>query len=126
MTSPIDPIRRAAHLRRGRRATDVDRSDAAREAQGSNLPVPVDDVRAPPPPEPPPPAAAVFAAQMLGQDGQKRGLNGGPSVIDTANTSYNRTEWSGAKDRRAQPPDPSGSVTLICCHRASSSSSDET
>jgi len=50
--------------------------------------------------EPPASAAAVFAAQMLGQDGQKRGLRGGPETLDKARTSYLGTEWSGHADRR--------------------------
>jgi hypothetical protein len=46
--------------------------------------------------------AAVFAAQLIGQDGQKRGLRGGPPVLDAARTSYAKTEWSGPADRRAR------------------------
>jgi hypothetical protein len=44
---------------------------------------------------------AVFAAQLIGQDGCKRGLRAGVEVIDRARSLYNRTEWSGASDRRA-------------------------
>jgi hypothetical protein len=44
----------------------------------------------------------VFSAQLIGQDGQKRGLRGGDPVIDSAKTAYNRTEWSGSRDRRAR------------------------
>ena len=101
MTSPIDPIRRAAQLRRVRKASEAARRSEAHEAEAPNLPVPVDAPRTVHEPEPPAPAAAVFAAQLLGQDGQKRGLKAGPEAIDTAQTSYNRAEWSGAKDRRA-------------------------
>jgi hypothetical protein len=56
----------------------------------------------PPPTPPPADGAAVFAAQLLGQDGQKRGLRGGPATLDAAKSSYARTEWSGAADRRAR------------------------
>lgn len=100
MTSPIDPIRRAAQLRRARKAAEAARRDDAPDADAVNLPVPVDAPRTVHEPEPAAPAAAVFAAQLLGQDGQKRGLKAGPQVIDTAQTSYNRAEWSGSKDRR--------------------------
>jgi len=45
-------------------------------------------------------AAAAFAAQMLGQAGQKRGLRGGPETLGKARSSYLETEWSGPADRR--------------------------
>ena len=48
-------------------------------------------------PEPP----SVFAAQLIGQHGQKRGLRAGPVHIDAANGAYKKIEWSGSKDRRA-------------------------
>jgi hypothetical protein len=50
----------------------------------------------------PPEAASdsVFAAQMMGQTGAKRGLKGGPPVLDEAKAAYLGTEWSGASDRR--------------------------
>jgi hypothetical protein len=45
---------------------------------------------------------AVFAAQVLGQDGQKRGLRGGPEILQKAQASYLGAEWSGGADRRAK------------------------
>ena len=94
--SPIDPIRRAARLRRTGKAVE-----RAREAAGSGgLPVPVGAPHTVPPTAEIPPSAAEFDAQLLGQDGQKRGLRGGAAVIDSASATYNRVEWSGAKDRR--------------------------
>jgi len=45
-------------------------------------------------------AAAAFAAQMLGQDGQKRGLRGGPETLEKARATYLGAEWSGSADRR--------------------------
>jgi hypothetical protein len=39
-------------------------------------------------------------AQILGQDGQKRGLRGGKPVLDQARSAYLGAEWSGANDRR--------------------------
>jgi len=49
----------------------------------------------------PPPAA--FAAQVLGQPGKKRGLRGGPPVLDAARSTYLSREYSGANDRRPSP-----------------------
>ena len=43
---------------------------------------------------------ALFAAQVLGQKGQKRGLKGGPPVLDAARSSYLGAEYSGKRDRR--------------------------
>lgn len=51
-------------------------------------------------PSPPP---AAFAAQVLGQPGKKRGLKGGPEVLDSARTTYLSREFSGLKDRRPSP-----------------------
>ena len=53
------------------------------------------------PPQPAGPAA--FAAQVMGQGGQKRGLRGGPETLDNARTAYLETEWSGPADRRPPP-----------------------
>jgi hypothetical protein len=47
-----------------------------------------------------PAPAASFAAQMIGQPGQKRGIKGGPPVMDAARSAYLETEYSGAKERR--------------------------
>lgn len=49
----------------------------------------------------PPPAA--FAAQILGQPGKKRGLRGGPPVLDAARSTYLSREYSGSNDRRPSP-----------------------
>ncbi len=48
-----------------------------------------------------PPAA--FTAQIMGQTGQKRGLKGGPPVLDAARATYLGTEYSGRRDRRPPP-----------------------
>lgn len=44
--------------------------------------------------------AAAFAAQLMGQPGQKRGLKGGAEVLDAARSAYLGTEYSGRRDRR--------------------------
>lgn len=52
------------------------------------------------------PAAGAFDAQMLGQDGARRGLKGGAPVLDAARGAYLEAEWSGDADRRL----PSGLI----------------
>jgi hypothetical protein len=47
--------------------------------------------------------AAGFAAQILGQGGQKRGLRGGPETLERARSTYLGAEWSGPADRRPRP-----------------------
>ena len=46
------------------------------------------------------PAEAPYAAQILGQDGAKRGLKGGQPVLTAARAAYLEAEWSGPNDRR--------------------------
>jgi hypothetical protein len=50
---------------------------------------------------------AAFAAQLLGQPGQKRGLRGGPEVLDKARAAYLEAEYSGPGERRI----PTGRIT---------------
>jgi hypothetical protein len=45
-------------------------------------------------------ADAAFAAQLLGQGGEKRGLKGGQPVLEKARRAYLDAEWTGPKDRR--------------------------
>lgn len=97
MTSPIDPIRRPNAPRR------VKRSDNAARGESTDRSVPA--VYEPPPPPAPSGIAAqpeaAFAAHMLGQDGQRRGLRGGKETLDSARTLYNKIEYSGSADRRS-------------------------
>jgi hypothetical protein len=101
MSSPIDPIRKGGPVRRSRRP-DGTQARRADDGADRNLPAIY---------EPPvPPAAdsgpvdptAAFAAHLMGQDGQKRGLRGGAPVLDAARATYNKVEWSGPADRRAR------------------------
>ncbi len=46
------------------------------------------------------PGPAAFVAQQMGQSGQKRGLRGGPPVLDAARSAYLGAEYSGAAERR--------------------------
>jgi len=100
MTGPIDPIRRAANARRALAAPkDSDRH----ETDGEEVVFVRDEEEAPvdPPPQPRPRGPfAAFAAQVMGQPGQKRGLRGGQEVLDAARSTYLGTEYSGPADRR--------------------------
>lgn len=98
MMSRIDPIRRADLLRKAAKP-EPDKAEEAPAGEVVRLPVPVDRVsRIRPRAEED--AHAAFAAQLMGQDGAKRGLRAGPELFDVARVTYNRTEWSGSKDRR--------------------------
>ena len=44
--------------------------------------------------------ANPYAAQLLGQDGQRRGLRGGAPALDAARSAYLGAEYSGENDRR--------------------------
>ncbi len=102
---PVGPVQR----RDDRRAADR-RAEERRAGSTSRALVPVDfpvePAEPPARPAPAPPAdpgAAVFAAQMIGQTGQRRGLKGGLPVLDAARSAYLGTEHSGAAERRPQP-----------------------
>lgn len=101
MTSPIDPIRNTGRSRRTLRPRR-DAVETPHEAnEDRNLPVVVGPVINHEP-EKTTDSASVFSAQLMGQDGQKRGLRGGPKVIDAAHSAYVSTEWSGPVDRRTR------------------------
>ncbi len=105
MSDPIEPTAAVRADRRGkdRRASKRRDGEGADKRQtGSNLPVPVGPSRrAAADPEPTAESgAAIFTAQLLGQDGQKRGLRGGQPVLDSARSAYLEAEWSGRDDRR--------------------------
>lgn len=70
-----------------------------RNTDRSGLPVVVADGAASAPPRGRR-TLADFAAQLLGQDGRKRGLRGGPETLDAARETYLKTEYSGPADRR--------------------------
>jgi hypothetical protein len=44
--------------------------------------------------------AGPFVAQLLGQDGKKRGLKAGPPALRCARAAYLEAEYSGEADRR--------------------------
>ena len=98
--SSIDPIRGAPRARGPRKpaAEIVDALEGKAEAEAAGLPVPVSPSRTIASKRPASNAAQI-EAQLIGE---RRGLKAGAAVIDQAKTSYNRTEWSGSKDRRAR------------------------
>jgi hypothetical protein len=96
MPGPVEPIRRTVLTRRAPRAEyDSDRSQADEATQDGVF---VRDEDRPPPPRQD--AFGAFAAHLMGQSGQKRGLRGGPQVLDAARSTYLGTEYSGVRDRR--------------------------
>jgi hypothetical protein len=99
MTKPVPPVTAAAVQRRaGRRVTDpqvVSERPEEHSPGGTNLPV----VAGPLQHREDVPLGALDA-QILGQDGVKRGLRGGKPVLDQARSAYLETEYSGAADRR--------------------------
>lgn len=98
MSGPIDPLRRPGPTRR---ALPAPRDSAHRDADDDVVFVVEEGVQ-PPPPPPRREGFAAFAAHIMGQSGQKRGLRGGQEVLDTARSTYLGTEYSGRSDRR--PP----------------------
>jgi len=102
---PVEPVRRRGDRRAADRRADERRAGSTSRALVP-LDFPVEAAEPPARPAPIPPAdpgAAVFAAQMMGQSGQRRGLKGGPPVLDAARSAYLGTEHSGAAERRPQP-----------------------
>ncbi len=114
MTRPVDRVGPLSSVDRRK----VERRDGQRRAPGASLlsatstsAPDMDDVgpdKRPQAPAPPPTAggvdaAAAFAAQQMGQSGQKRGLRGGPPVLDAARSAYLGAEYSGSNERRPQP-----------------------
>ena len=111
MSSPIDPISATGTVgptgvnsvdpvadRKGDR-----RRGDRRKPEESKALVPTEEKPSAKPASVSPPPPAAFAAQVLGQPGKKRGLKGGPEVLDTARSTYLSREYSGAKDRRPSP-----------------------
>ncbi len=102
---PVGPVQRRADRRADdRRAAERRAASASRALVPVDFPVEPAEPPARPAPTPSADAgAAVFAAQMIGQTGQRRGLKGGPPVLDAARSAYLGAEHSGAAERRPQP-----------------------
>lgn len=102
MMSRIDRIRRAVSAHSAAR-NDTARPDETFPSPASNLPVavgPVTTHRSAR--DPGSPQDTEFNAQLIGQDGERRGLRAGPPLFERARTAYNGIEWSGGYDRRAR------------------------
>ena len=97
MSDPIDPIRRTGPARR---ALPAPRKGDRHETEDETVFLVEDDEPAPRPPPPRRDGFATFAAHVMGQSGQKRGLRGGQEVLDNARSTYLGTEYSGEADRR--------------------------
>lgn len=104
MMSRIEPIRRSDLPRRPQRADPgaAQAAEAAEAVDPARLPVPVTRVPRIEPRAGRLDGRAELTAQLIGQDGARRGLRAGREAFDAASSLYNRTEWSGAKDRRAR------------------------
>ncbi|MCS6627495.1 hypothetical protein N0B44_31785 [Roseibacterium beibuensis] len=102
---PVGPVQRRDERReRDRRAAERRAASASRDLVPTDFPA----QPAEPPARPAPKAgadasAAAFAAQMIGQTGQRRGLKGGPPVLDAARSTYLGTAYSGVAERRPKP-----------------------
>ena len=112
---PSTPVTGAVPDRREGRRREDERRQADRRAEGRALvpresPAGSRDETADPaaspaatPPPVPPKATGAFEAPMLGQTGGRKGLRGGPPVLDAARSAYLGNEYSGDKDRRPAP-----------------------
>ncbi len=102
MSSRIDRIRHTIAARKAARFDEA-RAEEAFEVTSTNLPV-----RTGPSIKPRSPRGerqgvdAGFATQLMGQEGERRGIRAGVSLFDRARMAYNRIEWSGSFDRRAR------------------------
>jgi len=88
----------------------ADRRAAARRQRDRRLSAraiaplaPAAEAATPPAPSEADASAAAFAAQLMGQSGQRKGLRGGPPVLDTARSAYLGAEYSGPAERRPKP-----------------------
>ena len=98
---PVGPSSGAPGVRRvGARALDRDDVESSADDGAAGLPMVIEAQPKPRPPRSKRAALAAFAAQLLGQGGQKRGLRGGAETLDKARNAYMEAEWSGPADRR--------------------------
>lgn len=107
----VDEIRAVGPVERREDRRSAERRAAERRAAAQSRALTVAEFEAGPAEAPARPApapasdasAAAFAAQVIGQEGQRRGLKGGPPVLGAARSAYLGTEHSGANERRPKP-----------------------
>ena len=106
---PVEPVR-GRDRRDAQRRSRERRTPLATKPEPGTAIVPVTEVTekpvdpataAAPPPRSVGPDPA-FAAQLIGQGGQRKGIRGGPPVMEAARSAYLGNEYSGQNDRR--PP----------------------
>ncbi len=98
MTDPTTPIGSATD----RRARERRAAERRKPTESTALMIIAEPV-APAPEAAETVAEAAFTAQVLGQSGQKRGLKGGPPVLEQARSAYLGAAYSGPSDRRPPP-----------------------
>jgi hypothetical protein len=98
MSEPIDQV----HASSDRRARERRGAERRKGSSGTALMI-IDPTPTPSPDASEPVAEAAFTAQVLGQTGQKRGLKGGPPVLEQARSAYLGAAYSGPQDRRPRP-----------------------
>ena len=103
----VGPVQRRDERRESDRRS-AERRDASTSASRALVPTdfPAEPAEPPARPAPTPPpdlSAAAFAAQVIGQTGQRRGLKGGPPVLDAARSSYLGANYAGGAERRPKP-----------------------
>ena len=107
MTTPIRPLdpveRRTGDRRDGERRSGMPPQPAKALVPTDAPPVTEEPADHAPEATAAAPSPAAFAAQVLGQDGGRKGLRGGPPVLDTARSTYLGTEYSGPAERRPKP-----------------------
>ena len=89
------------------RKGDRRKTDRRAPSQGSTSRdlVPIGEINDEVPAQSPAKASAdpAFSAQLLGQTGGRKGLRGGPPVLNAARSGYLGTEYSGQNERRPAP-----------------------
>jgi len=102
---PVEPVARRDDRRAAQRRA-AERRVAAQTRALVTTDFPVEAAEPPARPAPTPAAdasAAAFDAQMIGQTGQRRGLKGGPPVLNAARSTYLGAAYSGDAERRPRP-----------------------
>src|SRR5690606_33720570 len=85
---PVGPVTRRDRRAGERRLAERRAASASRSLLAMEPPAEAAEAPARPAPAPAVEAGAAFAAQLMGQSGQRRGLRGGPPVLDAARSTY--------------------------------------